>query len=251
MTTNNTNLFTPPSRDTDDNGALSRTGSLSPGAITGIVVGSVLGTAVIGTVLGVVLSYMYARKKADFASGPYGTCGNKTYMVDVASYGSSGIPDPSNANLMVVSCNGVKDGSGGMASFPSSYATETGIYIAQIRNYASAGKDLDKTDIVGIFIPTNEVLSEFQTGVVLDEIASMKPSFAVLSVWGDASKILKDKNVIEKLKKMGASQLTSDTSYHQGSPYLFYYEKKSGKGMDLLGQPGGSLTAGPFTINAK
>lgn len=239
-------IFTPPSTDE----TLVTRRKLSIGAIAGIVLGAIAGTVVVGTIVGILLTYMYARKKAHFADGPYGVCGTNNYQIVIYSFGTrSGVPDPSNNDLLTISCTKSNGSTGGIAKFPTVYSKQPGIYIVQFKNYVVGGEDLDKVKVEAVFIADNEILSEFQTGVVLDEIMTLKPTAAALFAWGNATKILRDKNVIAKLQKMGATELTSITSYEKGSPYIFFYEKSRQKGSDELGKPESNLKAGPFNIS--
>lgn len=237
MSTNNTNTFTPPSNTAANDRELTSTSKLSTGSIIGIVVGAVVGAALVGTVTAAVLAVVLAKKKT--SSQITGTCNTGQINYNVWSCANTTGEPPNfvgnDSSMCIITCdnnvaNTCSDPTPGF-DFPGTYPTEQGLFIMTVRNYinqsSTSCENFSDIGFDGYFVPNSGFLAWMQAWFILYQIEIMKPALAIVCVYGDASKILTNTMIIDVMKKLGSTLLTSNTSYVLGSPYYLVYQKDS------------------------
>lgn len=191
-------------------------------------VGSLVGAAALGTVLAVMISWYYPRKATPSKKPPYGTCGGNSYAAYVISASSyDGMPTLSGGGLINIGCSGANAQSENtVVSVPlaNDLANEPGVYFAKTKNYlANAPVDLSSIDLESNFIPNNALMAPEQLSYLLDDAIKTKPPMVVIAVWGDASKILSNSGVVQKIQTLGGSDYLSIVKYAPNTPYIFQY----------------------------
>lgn len=222
---------------------------MTPAAIFWTVFGSLVGAAIVGTGLAVILTLFYAKKRGgSLSKGPYGVCNASSLNVVVSTFGSTtGVANPTIGTVLNVACppaSALTTDVGPVVTLPDitanpvKYETVPGIYIVKIQNNATSNQDLDTVHIAPYFVGDNDFLATTQVSLVLDEIEAEQPIAAIISVWGDATKILTDKVVLEKLTKLGATEISTSAPYTTGSPY-FLVHQRYGDSTEYLGAVNG------------
>lgn len=226
------------STDETPSSSLVRRRGMKPSGIFWTVLASLVGVALVGTGLAVVMTLYCAKKNAgSLSKPPYGKCGTAAYYAGLYSFGSSSssapstLPAGSQTCLFYLTCNPYEDQVGAFATIPelpsslTSFNKDPGVYMFMTKKYMTPKmSDASEIDIKHYFVPNGAFLASGQVCVFLDDVIATKPPFAGIVVWGDASKILTHKDVVEKLNKLGGSYFGQSNAYVAGSPYIFLYE---------------------------
>lgn len=219
----------------DESSSLAQRKGPKPSGIFWAVFASLVTAAILGTGLAIIMTLYCAKKKAGtLTKPPYGKCRTTSYYAGLLSFGStSGVPAPLGEQtcLFYVTCNPYEGQASAFATVPElpsdqgSFEKDPGVYMFMTKKYMTPETtDASQIEIKRYFVPDDAFLAFGQVCVFLDDVARNKPPFAGIVVWGDASKILTHKDVVDKIKKLGGTYFGSGNAYVSGSPYIFLYE---------------------------